>query len=114
MPWFYQARLSTLPNISFKKLKNLRFYIKKLTQSLLSFTKNKALGGIRFEISGRLNRRRIAARSVNKVSQKGTLMNVYSSYTGLPSVLLRGSVRPNLDYHQLHSKTRNGSFNVKG
>jgi len=106
--------ISNISNILFKKkLNNLRCYIKELSIDLLLFTKNKALGGIKFEISGRLNRRRIAARSVNKVSQKGTIRNVYSSYTGLPSVLLRGSVRPNLDYHQLNSKTRNGSFNVK-
>ena len=103
--------ISNISNILFKN--KLRSCIEKLTLSLLFFTKNRALGGIKFEISGRLNRRRIAARSVNKVSQKGTIRNVYSSYTGLPSVLLRGSVRPNLDYHQLNSKTRNGSFNVK-
>jgi len=107
--------LNNISNISFKKLKKkTRRYRKKLIRGLLSLTKNKALTGIRFEISGRLNRRRIAARSVNKVSQKGTLKNVYSSYKNLPSTLLRGSVRPNLDYHQLNSKTRNGSFNVKG
>src|SRR5690606_19354241 len=82
--------ISNISNILFKN--KLRSCIEKLTLSLLFFTKNRALGGIKFEISGRLNRRRIAARSVNKVSQKGTIRNVYSSYTGLPSVLLRGSV----------------------
>jgi hypothetical protein len=65
------------------------------------------------EIAGRLNRRAIAARSVVKTGQVGSLKNLESSYKGLSSVVLRGHVRPNLEKASFNYKTRNGAFNVK-
>ena len=76
-------------------------------------TKYKTIAGLRIQIAGRLTRRAIAARSVFKVGQVGSLRNVYSSMKGLSAVLLRGHARPNLGTSSFHYKTRNGSFNVR-
>lgn len=85
-----------------------------LLNQILTLIKYKSLVGIKFEIGGRLTRRNIAAKSVVKVGQKGTLKNIDASYKQLSVVTLRGLIRPNLDYASFNSKTRNGSFNVKG
>ncbi|RPB17888.1 hypothetical protein L211DRAFT_799415, partial [Terfezia boudieri ATCC MYA-4762] len=84
-----------------------------LLKEVLVSTRYKSLAGIKMEIAGRLNRRAIAARSVVKTGQVGSLKNFESSYKGLSSVVLRGHVRPNLEKASFNYKTRNGAFNVK-
>ena len=84
-----------------------------LLKEVLVSTRYKSLAGIKMEIAGRLNRRAIAARSVVKTGQIGTLKNFESSYKGLPVVALRGYQRPNLEKASFNYKTRNGAFNVK-
>lgn len=84
-----------------------------LLKEILVSTRYKSLAGIRIEIAGRLNRRAIAARSVVKIGQVGSLKNFESSSKGLPVVGLRGYLRPNMDKASFNSKTRNGAFNVK-
>jgi len=69
---------------------------------------------VRLEASGRLTRRYTASRSVSKIRYKGNLVNVDSSYNGLSTVILKGNLRPNLQYSKLKSKTRIGSFSLKG
>jgi hypothetical protein len=85
-------------------------YIKKI---ILNSIKYKRVSGIRIETSGRLTRRYTASRSQHKVRYKGNLENIYSSIKGYPSVVLRGSFKPNLQYTKLYSKSRIGSFGVK-
>jgi hypothetical protein len=48
------------------------------------------------------------------VRWKGSLKNIDSSYRGLSAVMLRGHVKSNLQYTMTNSKTRNGSFGLKG
>jgi hypothetical protein len=72
------------------------------------------LRGIRVEAKGRLTRRRTASRSVFKMKWKGGLKNVESSFRGLPTIMLRGIVKSNLQYSVINSKNRNGAFGVKG
>jgi hypothetical protein len=72
------------------------------------------MGGIRLETKGRLTKRYRADRALFKVKWKGGLKNIDSSYKGLSSVLLRGNLRSNLQYTKLKSKTRIGSFGIKG
>jgi hypothetical protein len=81
---------------------------------ILNSIKHKFLSGVRLEATGRLTRRLTAARSVFKLKYKGSLKNIDSSYKGLSSVILRGHVRSNLQYTNINSKTRNGSFGIKG
>lgn len=81
---------------------------------VLNSLKNKAIGGVRLEAKGRLTRRFTASRSVFKVKWIGSLKNIDSSYKGLSSVMLRGHLKPNLQYSAISSKTRNGAFGLKG
>ena len=74
----------------------------------------KHIAGIRLEVKGRLTKRYTASRSQHKVRYKGNLVNVYSSIKGYPSSVLRGNLKPNLQYTKLNSKSRIGSFGVKG
>lgn len=81
---------------------------------VLSNLKYKKLAGVRLEAKGRLTKRFTASRSVFKVKWKGSIKNLDSSYKGIPSVLLRGHAKSNVQYTLVNSKTRNGSFGLKG
>ena len=83
-------------------------------KSVFNSIKHKHINGIRIEASGRLSRRFTAARSVFKVKYLGSIKNMDSSYKGLPSVILRGHVRSNIQFTKLKSKRKIGSFGLKG
>ncbi len=87
------------------------FSIKKL---IFSDLKYKNVTGFRLETRGRLTRRYTASRSVTKIKYKGNLLNIDSSYKRLSTVLLKGNLRSNLQFTKLKSKTRIGSFGIKG
>jgi len=85
-----------------------------LLTSVLHSLKYKKIGGIRLEAKGRLTRRLTASRSIFKIRWKGSLKNMDSSYRGLSSIILRGYNKSNVQYSIVNSKTRNGSFGLKG
>jgi len=85
-----------------------------LLTNVLNSLKYKKIGGIRLEAKGRLTRRLTASRSIFKIRWKGSLKNIDSSYRGLSSVILRGHNKSNVQYSIIKSKTRNGSFGLKG
>ena len=89
-------------------------YDKYYKNIVLDSLKYKVVNGIRIEASGRLTRRITAARSIFKLRYKGNLKNIDSSYKGFSSVILRGHFKSNLQYTKLGSKTRIGSFGLKG
>ena len=107
-----------------KKIKTHKFsflikpkasYIKEFNnKNLLKNLKYKHVSGFRLEARGRLTKRYTASRSVSKLRYKGTLMNIDSSYKGISSVLLKGNLKSNLQATKLKSKTRIGSFGIKG
>ena len=72
----------------------------------------KKISGIRIEASGRLTKRLTASRSLFKIKYKGNLKN-WNSYKGLSSPLVKGYMKPNIQYTNVNSKTRNGSFGLK-
>lgn len=76
--------------------------------------KLRKVGGIKWEAKGRITKRLTASRSVKKMIIKGSLKNIDSSINCLSSVILRGNSYSNLDYLNINSKTRNGSFGLKG
>jgi len=86
----------------------------RLSKFVLDMLKYKKIGGVRLEAKGRLTRRFTASRSVFKVKWKGSLKNVDSSYKGIPSIILRGHLKSNVQYSMINSKTRNGAFGLKG
>lgn len=96
----------------FSKLNNVEK--KYLEEVILRDIKYRHVTGFRLETSGRLTRRYTASRSVSKLRYKGNLLNIDSSYRGLSSVLLKGNLKSNLQYTKLKSKTRIGSFGIKG
>lgn len=75
--------------------------------------KLRKIRGIRLEAKGRLTKRLTASRSFYKFRYKGSLQNLDNA-RGLSSLMLRGSLRSNLDYTNVNAKTRNGSFGLKG
>lgn len=87
---------------------------KSLESSILTSIKYKSINGLRIEAKGRLSKRLIAAKSVFKFRYKGSLKNINSSYKQLSCVMIRGNMKSNLQYTYLGSKTRNGSFGLKG
>jgi hypothetical protein len=90
------------------------FNYKSIYKNVIKILKYKHMAGFRLEANGRLNRRYTASRSVHKLKYKGNLLNVDSSYKGLHSVLLRNNLNSNLQFTKLSSKTRIGSFGLKG
>ena len=85
-----------------------------LQENILNSTKHKYIYGVRLEAQGRLSRRLTASRSVFKLKYKGSLKNIDSSYKNLSSVMLRGNTKSNIQLTKISSKTRNGSFGLKG
>ena len=82
--------------------------------NVINNLKYKYITGFRLEARGRLTRRYTASRSILKTQYKGNLLNVDSSYKGLSSVLLKNNLKSNLQYTKLKSKSRIGSFGIKG
>ena len=87
---------------------------KLLKNIIFNNLKYRHVSGFRLEARGRLSRRYTASRSVFKLKYKGNLLNLDSSYGGLSSVMLKGNLKSNLQYTKLSSKTRIGSFGLKG
>ena len=85
-----------------------------LKNNVINNLKYKYITGFRLEARGRLTRRYTASRSILKTQYKGNLLNVDSSYKGLSSVLLKSNLKSNLQYTKLKSKSRIGSFGIKG
>jgi hypothetical protein len=85
-----------------------------LKKDIINNLKYKNIAGFRLEAKGRLTRRYTASRSVLKIKYKGNLLDLSSSYKGLSTVLLKGNLKSNLQYTKLKSRSRIGSFGIKG
>lgn len=123
-PLFYRERdsdrevekknLDTQLNSLNNKLNNLLFMLNNNKYvNILSRLKNKHVSGLRVEAKGRLTKRLTASRAVYKISYKGSLKNIYSSYNKLSTIILRGLSKSNTEYVNTNSKNRNGSYGVK-
>jgi hypothetical protein len=82
--------------------------------NILNTIKQQIVSGVRFEASGRLTRRLTAMRAVFKYRYAGSLKNIRSSFNNKSSTMLRGYVKSNSQYTLINSKTRNGTFGLKG
>jgi len=117
-PLFYREREKNDTDKEFNKvdntLNNLLFNLKKNKYiNIVSRLKNKHVSGLRVEAKGRLTKRLTASRAVYKISYKGSLKNIYSSYNKLSTLILRGLSKSNTEYVNANSKNRNGSYGVK-
>jgi hypothetical protein len=100
-----------------KEYSNIKYNInnnKELKKNIIKDLKYKHLTGFRLEARGRLTRRYTASRSVSKLRYKGNLLNIDSSNKGISSVILRGNLKSNIQFTKLNSKSRIGSFGLKG
>lgn len=82
--------------------------------NIINTIKQQVVSGVRFEASGRLTRRLTAMRAVFKYKYVGSLTNIRSSFNREPSTMLRGHLKANSQYTLINSKTRNGTFGLKG
>jgi len=82
--------------------------------NIINTIKQQVVSGVRFEASGRLTRRLTAMRAVFKYRYAGSLKNIRSSFNNKSSTMLRGYVKSNTQYTLINSKTRNGTFGLKG
>jgi hypothetical protein len=85
-----------------------------IKRTILNNIKYKKLTGVRISTAGRLTRRYTASRAQYRIKYQGNLKNIYASIKGHSYVLLRSKLQPNLDYNRLSSKSRIGSFGIKG
>ena len=106
--------LDTTNNLLNKLMQSNKKISESLKKVVLNDIKYKRVSGVRLQGAGRLSKRYTASRSLHKFKYKGNLVNVYTSIKGYPSSVIRGNYRPNIQYTKLNSKTRIGSFGVKG
>jgi len=117
-PLFYREREENNSNKEFNKvndkLNNLLFNLENNKYiNVMSRLKNKHVSGLRIEAKGRLTKRLTASRAVYKISYKGSLKNIYSSYNKLSTFVLRGLSKSNTAYVNANSKNKNGSYGMK-
>lgn len=93
------------------KAKKNRLSVRKYIFESLKY---KHVTGFRLEARGRLSRRFTASRSVFQLRYRGNLLNLDSSFRRISSVILKGNLNTNLQYTKVTSKTRIGSFGIKG
>ncbi len=77
------------------------------------YLKHKIISGMKLQGTGRLTKRLTASRSISKYIGKGSLKNITSSYNGLSAVVLRGYVKSNLQYVNINSYNRIGTYGIK-
>jgi len=82
--------------------------------NIVNTIKQQVVSGLRFEASGRLTKRLTAMRAVFKYRYVGSLKNIRSSLNNKSSTMLRGYAKSNSQYTLINSKTRNGTFGLKG
>jgi len=99
-----------LNDVTQKKIDN-KLYLRNI---IINNLKYKHTTGFRLEAKGRLSKRFTASRSVFKLKYKGNLLNLDSSFRGISSIILKGNLKSNIQYTKLKSKTRIGSFGIKG
>jgi hypothetical protein len=117
----YLTKLKNKVKIHEKTVFSLRSGLSNKSENCLSNNKQvldglkyKNVSGFRIEAKGRLSKRYTASRSISKTKYKGNLLNIDSSFKGLSSVLLKGNLKSNLQNTRLRSKSRIGSFGIKG
>ena len=90
----------------YKPVMDKKNYLHVISQQIVS--------GVRFEAAGRLTKRLTAMRAIFKYRYAGSLKNIRSSFNNKPSTILRGVLKSNGQYTLINSKTRNGTFGLKG
>jgi hypothetical protein len=85
-----------------------------LNKFIFKNVKYKYITGFRLRIYGRLVNRFTASKSITILYNKGHLLNIDSSYKGLSSSILKGNLKSNMQHTIVNSRTRVGSFGIRG
>lgn len=107
---FNKSLLSFYKGISFEN----KDYSNIIDTIFTKIIKHKNMGGIKFQISGRLTKRYRADRAVFIRRIFGGLNNPDSSFKRISAVILRGYMNSNVEYAIFTAKRRIGAFAVKG
>lgn len=116
----YKSNYSLINNFLLDNINNIHTSIsinnesKDLEKKIYDSIRYKRVHGIRLEAAGRLTKRLTAARSLSKLNYSGSLKNLDVLYRAESSLMLRGNIKPNIQYTNVNSKTRNGAFGLKG
>jgi hypothetical protein len=109
--WIQETLEFNSKNIIYKNIMNES--PKSIKKNIFHYIKNMHIIGIRLEGKGRLTRRLTASRSIFKLTYIGTMKNIFSSNQGYSSMLSKGFEKSNIDYINVNSYNRNGSFGIK-
>lgn len=100
--------------------KEINYDKHQLSHNIIYSIKHKWVRGVRLEAKGRLTKRYTASRSLFKFRYKGTLRNLehlkkpYYNTEQASVVMLRNSIRPNVQYTFTASRKRIGVYGIKG
>lgn len=97
------------------KIYKKNFLNYKIKYKILNSIKNKYISGIKIIANGRLSNRSGASKSVQRFRSKGnlSLKNFYDKNIKFSSLMIRNSFRSNIEYTNLNSTIRTGSFGIK-
>lgn len=113
----FKIREKNKKKIFFNRLRKiylLNFSKYKIRRKIMNSIENKFITGIRLQAAGRLSRRYTASRSLHKLRYKGSLREICNINTNLSSKMVKGTFKPNIQYTNLNSTVRIGSFGIKG
>lgn len=94
---------------NFKSIK----WLNGIQTDTMNFIKYKSVFGIKLVASGRLTKRSTASRAVFKYRYRGNLRNDHLITREKNPLIIKSNLISNLQYINLNSKTRNGSFGIK-
>jgi hypothetical protein len=94
--------------------RNHTLYNNYIRDFIFNSIKYKNMNGIRLQAKGRLTKRYKAQRASYKISTKGGLKNIDSSFKGLSTIVYRGNFKSNVEYSLHSNKRRIGAFAIKG
>jgi hypothetical protein len=85
----------------------------KVAENVFSKGVNMHVVGLRLEARGRLTKRLVASRAINKFKYKGSLNNVYSSVNKNSVITFKGHEKSNINYSNKNSYNVLGSYGIK-
>jgi hypothetical protein len=109
----YKSKTSDF-NLNYNKEINNKILLVNKHNAIINNLHHKYLTGIKLQGNGRLTKRLTASRSILKQNSKGRLKDIISSFQKKSSVILKGYMPSSMQYLNINSYNRNGSFGIKG
>jgi hypothetical protein len=86
---------------------------KNILNTIFNNSVNTHVTGLRIEAKGRLTKRLVASRAINKLKYKGSLNNLYSSINKNSTISFKGFERSNINYSNKNTYNLLGSYGIK-